>query len=88
MFDVQHNCTSIMEVEVVKIPTETGMAPTMLFQTGFSHNIPYTESTLLQVYQKRCAICMSLCNEKITGVPSLKCNKLVFDSAISGTNFT
>jgi len=37
---MQHNCTSIMDVEVVKIQTETGTAPTMLFQTGFSHNIP------------------------------------------------
>jgi hypothetical protein len=49
---MHHNCTSITDAEVVKIPTETDTAPTMLFETGFSHNIPYTEPTLLQAYQK------------------------------------
>ena len=31
MTGMQHNCTGMTDAEGVKIPTETGMAPTVLF---------------------------------------------------------
>jgi hypothetical protein len=52
MSDVQRNSACMMDAERVKIPAETVTASTMLFCTGFAHNMPYTEFTILQVYQK------------------------------------
>jgi len=85
VFDVQHSCTSMMDTEMVKIPIETSMAPTVLFWTGCSHNMPYTKSTLLQVYQEGlwykhpCVMKKSsvFCHWSVT----------VLDSEISGTHF-